>query len=205
VVKKKLQKYYCGGLVSLLGLPILFFSFYGKQIDTLLQKSTIEFTLPAVDGSFVEHFEYFPKERAKYTEYRYAFQPGNEAAQIEAFRKYHKNIEVKSSNDKYYFVVTVDMKCSYNLYVQVLDILDQIKYMYEYRGNVLYARRMSKEWTAQTINYKKIRRSNEIEWFKNVFPQLTRNQQLAVFLIGALWLALFVVVIRSRRNMFSAT
>lgn len=173
-------------------------------MEDLLRTRTIEFNEPPVDGSFVEHLHLFPHVAAKHTKFTYSFHHGNEKAQIDSFRSFHTLIEKKYPQQSYYFVITVDDKCSYNLFVQVLDILDQIKYEYEYKKDALYARRLSSEAWARRAKYGEVRHDNTLENLRKKYFLLSPNQQSSITILGIAWLFLFLITIKRCRNIVSA-
>ena len=191
--------------MSLIVLPILLFISSQQQIDNLLRKGTIEFVLPVADGSFVEDLQLFPRFAAKYKKFTYSFHSGDEKAQIDSFRSLHTSIDKQYSKQLYYFVITVDAKCSYNLYMQVLDILEQTKYNYEYRKNVLYARRLSEETSSKIIKYLEVSYSNSFNELREKYFLLSTSQQSAIVFIGIVWLLLLVLTVKRNRNILSAS
>ncbi len=204
MIKKHRKIYYTGGSLSLILLPILIFLTSQQQIENLLRKRTIEFDLPPADGSFVDHLQLSPSFAGKHTKFTYSFYDGNEKAQIDSFRSFHTMIEKKYDQQSYYFVITVDDKCSYNLFVQVLDILDQIKYEYEHKRDALYARRLSSKAWARRAKNGEVRHDNTLENLRKKYLLLSPDQQSVITIIGIAWLFLLLITIKRSRNILSA-
>jgi hypothetical protein len=115
---KHTKKYYVGGLISLIFLPILFFV------------STIEIRKKAVRYGSIEvlispHGMYDPIATSK-LESLYVFLGNDETTKLHNFQQFCQNMKARPN---YILKFNLPEKCSYNFFIQVIDILQINNYL----------------------------------------------------------------------------
>lgn len=122
---KQIKKYYVGGLISLIFLP-LFFLISTSEI----RKNAIHYGIIEVIVDYNVH--YFGPETT------YIFQGNDESINLSNFQQFCQN--TKSNSRSLLITINLPKGCSHNFFIQVLDILQGNKfaiYWYPYRKSIL--------------------------------------------------------------------
>ncbi|MFA5835299.1 MAG: hypothetical protein WDA22_17600 [Bacteroidota bacterium] len=177
-------------MISLVGLPLLFFMFYNQLIEERIGLNSFRIDLP-VNGSSAGTYPqnvmgYYQKVVVNFTK-------GDEPEQIKKFQKYHQNIERQYTDEQFYFEINIDKECSYNLVIQVLDVLSQDYYwIFPYKG-VFYAKRITSEWRMKyALLYPKAVAYEHLT-DKQEYLNLSNGQKNAIAIVLILWCALLSV------------
>ncbi len=122
----------------MVGLPILFFLFYGNQIDNVYKKRSIEINV-AEGGCGAIPFPlqlFIACQNAEYS-----FVGKNEKSQIDSFQLFYSMIEKQYPNKRILVKLNIDKSCSYQLFIKILDVIGQGSYLsLIYKGSIYIAK-----------------------------------------------------------------
>lgn len=159
---KHTKIYYVGGLISLIFLPILFF------ISTIgIREKAVSYGLIEVDVAY--GYNIIPFYRP---ELQYVFLGNNEQAKLYNFQQFCQTI--KSNSDTIYRLELPEI-CSYNFFIQVIDILQENKFRcgldhriikFDYRPNLNFRQEYEPISIAEEFQYVRSEISKLIDSFK---------------------------------------
>jgi hypothetical protein len=115
---KHKKKYYVGGLISLLILPVLFF------ISTIgARNKAVHYASIFVESTFNEDWQFTNISVSSI----YLFEGVDEATKLKNFQQY---FYTHTHKPKEFHKLTLPNNCSYNFFVQVADILHRNKFVF---------------------------------------------------------------------------
>jgi hypothetical protein len=187
-------------MISLLGLPLLFFVFFNRQINDTLKKGSIEMVNPPVSNGS-RPFPYIEFSSHRNIAYRFVNQ--NEQSQIDSFRVFYRNIEQQYPGERILFELTITKSCKYSILIKILDVIGQGEFNFILYNDILFIMNRGK----RTISKQAVSRNN-LHWkyyntIKSDFLNLSNSEQICIATILALWCILFCFNVYSLKKIYS--
>ena len=187
-------------MISLLCLPLIFFLFFNDQIKSVLKKRNIELIVPPVsDGAIPFPYIMFSARR----NVSYIFNFDNELSQIDSFQQYYQSIVQHYPNEHILFELKIDKRCSYQMVINILDVIGDGKYNFILFHNILYVESVG---SVNLYKYSKFKRNQILYHYnqlKSTIQDLSNSEQITLAVIPLVWCILLFVKILSIKKMYS--
>lgn len=178
---------YVAGMISLVGLPALFFMFFNNPINDALNKRSIEMNLPPiVDGSMPFPYVLFPKSR----NVAYTFGEREEQLEIDTFRVYYQFVQQQYPGEIILYELKIGKSHSYGFFINVLDVIGYGMHGFILYNDLLYIVSHNKEGVSQYVASINSYRENYFVQIKSTFLKMTITEQGSAIVILLLWLFL---------------
>ncbi len=177
-------------MISLFFLPLLFSLFYYSNIKNTLNKTSIEIIIPEGGCGAIPYPQNMFHGHHKL---EYSFTNTDENLQIDSFYVFNSNNEKMYSDEKFYYELDIDKECSYNLFIGIMDILDQDRYSYLLYNDKYYAINNGRKGSAPPWKYKSNFRSNDFNHLKLKYEALSKSEQITIGSLFGTWCILLSV------------